>query len=180
MRGHVSLGIAAVLSLCLVSCGGGNGGIALPAGWQEVSYQGIAVDVPGTWPVYPPTGPFPCPFLGPGVQVAPTGRADVRPCHRPFQLEHTILEFGRLGSVGPVAPEHHKRVHGITILFASAVHDLSGSPLTTGPGTPRFECSVTVRFPTKRDVWLLFVEPNDQEAGACDLSDQVVTTIHPA
>jgi len=60
----------------LAACSSPPVHVAVPSGWKPVTYRGLTIDVPATWPIYQRSKEI-CGISGPGVLVGPPTPTDV-------------------------------------------------------------------------------------------------------
>jgi hypothetical protein len=170
-----ALGLGGLAVVALTSCGGPN--LALPSGWKTVSYQGIAIGVPASWPEYPRTFQHICSAAGPVVLVGPPVLSGNQLCTRPALPRATVVTFGGPDLTHSEGSEQTRIIHGVKALVSSTTIDLVLNSVTTQAGIQRFGCILNVRFPG-RNAWLRFLEPSAQQQDACARAEQIVVTVH--
>lgn len=155
----------------LTGCSGGTTtSVAVPRGWRAVSYSGLTIDVPGTWPVVLHTE-APCGIQGPGVVIGPPLKGAYRCPDFVAGSTGPELAFSGPGVIVPVGHETRGTFHGVRLA-------MSIEPIYAGLGEPRAE-EVVVRFPG-RGVWIRAYVPGTTGGRAFDLAILVITTVHPA
>ena len=162
--------VVLAVGLALGACSAPTTHVSVPAGWKPVSYSGLTIDVPGTWPVYQ-RSKWPCGIRGPGVLVGHSAPGAAR-CPAIIGLPLApVLTFGGPDVVVPVGPEKRSTVNGVE----AAVSKLGLFP-GVGNGTTSEE---VVRFPG-HNAWLKATVPGRRSAGVLGVIDQVVRTVRPS
>ena len=167
-RSGIMLVVLAV-GLAVTACSTPPVHVSVPAGWEPVSYSGLTIDVPGSWPVYQ-RSKWPCGIRGPGVLV---GRRAVGAFHCPAIIGlplAPVLTFGGPDVVIPVGPEQHSTVNDVDVVVSK-----EGLLPGLGNGTTSVE---VVRFPD-RNAWLKATVPGRRSTGVLGVIDQVVRTVRP-
>ena len=161
--------VAAVVAVGLMASGCSSRPIhvSIAQGWKPVSYAGLTIDVPGSWPVYQ-RSQEPCGISGPGVLVGqPPSRFRPPACPVEF-VRAPVLTFGGPDIVVPVGAERRWTINGLEVV-------VSKLGLLPGFGNGATSEEV-VRFPG-RNVWLGASVPGMRSAGVLGVVDQVVRTV---
>ena len=160
--------VVLAVGLAVTACSTPPVHVSVPAGWKPVSYSGLTIDVPGSWPVYQ-RSKYPCGAQGPAVLVGPPPRAGYN-CPA-FIPPGPTITFGGPDIVMPFHQETREVVNGIETVVSTTGH-LPGFAhgATTGE---------VVRFPG-RHVWLKADVPGRRSTGVLGVIDQVVRTVKPS
>ncbi len=145
-----------------------------PPGTKAVSYQGLTIDVPKSWPVYSRPQLI-CTPRGPAIVVGPPPPPGQPVASCPAALPGTgVVTFGGPDVVVPVGREVRRDIHGVETAVSQATF-----PDGTENGTLRYVSTEVARF-LGRGAWLQADEPGRAVDGALHDVDQVVGSVRPA
>jgi hypothetical protein len=160
-------------ALLLAGCGAPSVHVSVPHGWKPVTYGGLIIDVPPTWPVYQRSKET-CGIPGPGVLVGPPPPPGTIIACPGVLSRGIVLTFGGPDGIVPAGPERRETINGVQAA-------ISTSSFGAGEvdGVRQWTSEEVVRFPS-RGVWLRAYAPGMESAGVLDVVDQIVTTVRMA
>jgi hypothetical protein len=136
-----------------------------------VTYQGLTVDVPESWPVYSRPEMI-CTPRGPAIVVGPLPPRGQPYASCPAVLPGTgVITFGGPDLVEPVGREIRRDLNGVDAAVSEATF-----PDGTENGTLRYVSTEVARFPG-RGAWIEADEPGRVADGALHDVDQVIDSI---
>jgi hypothetical protein len=177
------LALALIGASLLAGCGtGGNAGQSdatqppVPAGWKPVSYQGIEIYVPQSWPVEE-LAAHPCGGgSGPVVLVWPPATG-VYYCPVIFPPEGTIVTLGGPKAMDALGPETEQSINGVNVFVST--HDPVTGPKNPAPNN--FEGTyfyyLHVRIPDN-SAYLDIESPGKTAESAFAQAQKIMSTIH--
>ena len=177
-----------ILWLAMVTAGlflfascSGPATVHVPAGWKPVTYRGLTIDIPDSWPVYQQSVK-PCGWPNPGVLFGAPPPANpalpssfVTPC-QPFAPIGPTVELSGPGTVLPAVPKHQEMLNGVQALV-SAWNVAGGTP--SGGGVVQSNFEEVVRFPG-RNVFLWANALGNPLAAMPAVVDKIIDTVRPA
>lgn len=172
MRGPWVAGFLLSCACFLAACSSPPVHVAVPSGWKPVSYRGLTIDVPATWPIYQ-RSKEPCGITGPGVLVGPPARGEYR-CPAILALSRgPVVILGGPSGIMRAAPEKHLTINGVEVAESTnAIHGIDG-------GRQVWSVEEVVLFPG-RSVWLDAQESNRRQPTMPAVVAEVVATMRPA
>jgi hypothetical protein len=142
----------------LAGCSTTRVSISIPHNWKPVTYGGLTIDVPPSWPVYQRPKAF-CGIPGPGVLVEPAPpREFIYNCPE-VPSRGVVLTFGGPDRVVPAGPETLRTIHGVEVAVSKA--NIGDGTIN---GAPSWTSEEVARFPG-HNVWLRAYAPGNGRQG---------------